>query len=788
MLEQELIEAIESNSLARVQELLAAGANPNARKGKRSALELVHHRRDDLLCALIEAGADGRGQGLVWAARTGRLATVEALIAQGADVNMVAPSGTPLQVACALGHLEVAERLLRAGADPDAGSSISTPLLSALDGGHDRLALALLGAGANPRHTPRFGRLPPLVLAAEQGRDEVLQALLEAGADPDEPGPLKTDRVKAPPLLAAILGGHARAVRRLLAAGALVDKRDSQGRAAFELANTELRALLAEFGVTSERRTPAEQLLLAAQQGEAATLRSLLDDGAPIEARDQRRATQGWTPLMLAARGGHREAVQTLLHAGADPALLDGPPDKAARWIGQEAGEDALAGVCLGRPALTRAVEGAHLEVACALLEAGAPVEVKDALGWTPFLLACQAGHLELVRVLAEKGADLKKKGPGGATALELATHGGHRAVVDFLLQRSKGRPAGSALVAACEVGDGQLVERLLAAGADPNQTSRSKQTPLVAAVSACRWHPLEGTAPTGAVARYSERGAEALLPLPGETVVPIVEALLRAGADPGRPGLMGPPLMEAARSGQLEAARKLAAAGADPAQAHEGATALSVARLYERQEMVRWLESLGAAEAPPSEPLAPKREPRSVPVPSFKTSRAFRAARGDLAARCGSQPSEEAPGLYRVHVQTQCLPELKLEELQGELSPRGCFVCWDSSRKSALLAAATKDPFEVIAAVQTDGCNCSLGTGDILDWLRELQAEQPFVLTMIAPDSLGGRFLEPVRDPKGLARRMYAFCPDIVDQGCGTVQELARQLKKSDQLFFWWD
>ncbi|MEW6280981.1 MAG: hypothetical protein AB1758_20375, partial [Candidatus Eremiobacterota bacterium] len=71
MLEKELIEAVESHSLKRVQELLAAGADPNARKGKQRALDLVHHRRDDIRCALIEAGARAEGVSLVWAAGTG---------------------------------------------------------------------------------------------------------------------------------------------------------------------------------------------------------------------------------------------------------------------------------------------------------------------------------------------------------------------------------------------------------------------------------------------------------------------------------------------------------------------------------------------------------------------------------------------------------------------------------------------------------------------------------------------------------------------------------------------
>ena len=42
--------------------------------------------------------------------------------------------------------------------------------------------------------------------------------------------------------------------------------------------------------------------------------------------------------------------------------------------------------------------------------------------------------------------------------------------------------------------------------------------------------------------------------------------------------------------------------------------------------------------------------------------------------------------------------------------------------------------------------------------------------------------------DPDGLAQRFNAFCPDIVEQGTGTVAALARELKRSGELYCWWD
>ncbi len=38
------------------------------------------------------------------------------------------------------------------------------------------------------------------------------------------------------------------------------------------------------------------------------------------------------------------------------------------------------------------------------------------------------------------------------------------------------------------------------------------------------------------------------------------------------------------------------------------------------------------------------------------------------------------------------------------------------------------------------------------------------------------------------LAREQYAYCSDIVDQGCETLSNLAAALLKGKTWYFWWD
>ena len=109
--------------------------------------------------------------------------------------------------------------------------------------------------------------------------------------------------------------------------------------------------------------------------------------------------------------------------------------------------------------------------------------------------------------------------------------------------------------------------------------------------------------------------------------------------------------------------------------------------------------------------------------------------------------------------------------------------------RKDILGLLPTADKYVVIAYLQTDGLNYSINTERIIDWLKRLERDQPFVVTEVGLDFLGGEFFQRIRRPRRLAERMFAFCPDIVDQGIGTVANLEKELAKPNpQLYLWWD
>ena len=69
---------------------------------------------------MIEAGAEDVSiiNSLVWVIDTGRVETVKAVLARGANVDVDTYCGTPIQNAAKKGYIEIVDLLIEAGANP----------------------------------------------------------------------------------------------------------------------------------------------------------------------------------------------------------------------------------------------------------------------------------------------------------------------------------------------------------------------------------------------------------------------------------------------------------------------------------------------------------------------------------------------------------------------------------------------------------------------------------------------------------------------------------------------
>jgi ankyrin repeat protein len=190
--------------------------------------------------------------------------------------------------------------------------------------------------------------------------------------------------------LAAALGDAAETAR-LIEMGADVNARDGYERTPLHVATFFRRhdviGVLAKAGADlgAKERDRYDAVTIAAVADDVATLRVLLDLGASAKLVTSRH---DGTALIAAAHLGHDEVVKLLIQAGA--------PLNHVNNLGWTA---LIESIVLGKGGPR------HSETLRALVRAGANVNLPDRDGMTPRALAWARGYWDMVRILENAGA-----------------------------------------------------------------------------------------------------------------------------------------------------------------------------------------------------------------------------------------------------------------------------------------------------------------------------------------------------------------------------------------------
>jgi ankyrin repeat protein len=375
---------------------------------------------------LTTAGAArAAGSEVADAAMRRNIEAVRALLARKANVNLPQVDGTTaLHWAVRLDDLDLADVLVRAGANVSAANREGVrPLQLAAMNGNAAMLDKLIKAGADPNAplTP-FGDTA-LMMAARTGKTDALAVLLESGARVNE----KETWGGTTALMWAASEQHPEAVKLLLDRGA-----DANARSNF---------VPAANGRGFEGRTPV---------------------GGGDAGRKVEEFASGWlTPLMLAAREGDLESARLLTAAGADV--------------------NAVAGD--GKNALSLAIFNGNYDLASFLVDQKADVNNTDTQRFTPLFWAVDRRNMET----APNFPWMVTQDPLPLISKLLAAGANPNALVNNTprARMRAGSPRivfATALMRAAFSGDLELVNLLLAHGADPTVVSSDGETMVAAA------------------------------------------------------------------------------------------------------------------------------------------------------------------------------------------------------------------------------------------------------------------------------------------------------------------
>jgi ankyrin repeat protein len=343
------------------------------------------------------------GTPLLRAAENGHEAVVKSLVVKAkANVEAKDKTGqTPLLVAVKSGHKAVVEFLVntvKANVNTKDESG-STPLLVAVEGNKQSIVKFLLGTGEVDVDAKDDRGWTPLYLAVKGGHEATVGLLLGTGKV--DVNVLSNHSWTPGVLLENVHARHEAIVGLLLGTDKVyINTKDILGQTAlFRAVDIESMAIVKSILDTGKAdvdskdnfgRTPLMVAVEKESRKSRGIVKFLLDTGeADVGARSWSRLDQlvGQTVLSLAVIKGHRDIVDLLLTSSTSDAVVDAKDH-------------------YGRTPLYLAARGGFKAIVRSLLNTGkVDVHTMDNWGITPLAIAAKRGHEAVVQLLVEAGA-----------------------------------------------------------------------------------------------------------------------------------------------------------------------------------------------------------------------------------------------------------------------------------------------------------------------------------------------------------------------------------------------
>lgn len=115
-------------------------------------------------------------------------------------------------------------------------------------------------------------------------------------------------------------------------------------------------------------------------------------------------------------------------------------------------------------------------------------------------------------------------------------------------------------------------------------------------------------------------------------------------------------------------------------------------------------------------------------------------------------------------------------------------FVFESEDDKKGLAVIKGNDDLEILRYRRTDGINYDLGNNDVVKKISEWKTKYGLTVIGCSRDWLQVEFDKLPTDLDAFANEVYEFCPDSVDQGVGSIENLKEVIVEMKGLWLWWD
>ncbi|MTH15982.1 DUF4253 domain-containing protein [Flavobacterium sp. LC2016-01] len=144
--------------------------------------------------------------------------------------------------------------------------------------------------------------------------------------------------------------------------------------------------------------------------------------------------------------------------------------------------------------------------------------------------------------------------------------------------------------------------------------------------------------------------------------------------------------------------------------------------------------------------------------------------------------------GIYTEATEDQAVEYVK--KLKNKFRESGYLIFEFESnddKKGVAVIKGTND-LDILRYRRTDGINYDVDNTALVEKISEWKTKYGLIVIGCSRDWVHIEFDKLPSDLDAFSKEVYAFCPDSVDQGVGSLSNLKAAIKEMNGLWLWWD